>query len=189
MVLARYRGDVQMIVTGPLATSGVVPYTEGAEILWIRLKLGAYMPHLPASKMKGAQTSLPGAASGSFWLKGSAWEFPDFENADTFVDRLARAGVLVQDPLVAAVLQDRQPDVSPRTLRHRFLHATGLTQSHIRQIARAQRASRLLQQGVSILDASFDLGYADQSHLTRSLKQFVGYTPTQIITGRPDARA
>ncbi len=35
--------------------------------------------------------------------------------------------------------------------------------------------------GVSILDAVHEAGYFDQSHLTRSLKHFIGLTPAQII--------
>jgi methylphosphotriester-DNA--protein-cysteine methyltransferase len=65
-------------------------------------------------------------------------------------------------------------------VRHRFLQATGLSQNHIRQYERAQQAAALLQQGKSILDTAYDLGYYDQPHLTRSLKQFFGYTPAQI---------
>jgi methylphosphotriester-DNA--protein-cysteine methyltransferase len=72
-------------------------------------------------------------------------------------------------------------------VRHRFLQATGLTQSHIRQVERAQRAATLLRQGVSILDTVYETGYFDQPHLTRSLKQFVGYTPAQMIpVSRPE---
>jgi methylphosphotriester-DNA--protein-cysteine methyltransferase len=78
-------------------------------------------------------------------------------------------------------LEDRPLDMSPRTLRYRFLRSTGLTQSHIRQMKRAQHAASLLRQGVSILDTVFEAGYFDQPHLTRSLKQFLGYTPSQIL--------
>ena len=139
------------------------------------------MPHLPARDCLDLETILPGAASHSFWLKGSAWQFPDYDNAETFVDRLVRDDVLVRDPVVNAVLQGQPQEMSARTVRHRFLRATGFTQSHIRQIERAQRAAALLQQGVSILDTVFEAGYFDQPHLTRSLKQWIGHTPAQII--------
>jgi AraC-like DNA-binding protein len=66
-------------------------------------------------------------------------------------------------------------------VRHRFLRATGVSQNHIYQIERAQRAAALLQQGVSILDTVYELGYYDQPHLTRSLRQWVGYTPAQLL--------
>ena len=88
---------------------------------------------------------------------------------------------LVHDPVVDAALQDYPLDMSPRTMRHRFLQATGQSQSHIRQYERAIKAASLLRHGVSIADTVFEAGYFDQPHLTRSLKQFVGYTPAQMI--------
>lgn len=78
-------------------------------------------------------------------------------------------------------MHEQSPDIPSRTIRHRFLHTTGLSQNHIRQIQRAQQAQSMLEQGVSILDTTFEAGYYDQPHLTRSLKQFIGYTPAQII--------
>ena len=180
MVLARYRGEARLVLAGPLTSSGVVSVPEGAELLWIKLKLGAFMPHLPARQMLDTETTLPGAASNSFWLHGSAWQFPDYENVDTFVNRLAAEEVLVHDPIVIDALQDPPPVLSARTIRHRFLRATGLTQGQIRQFERAQRAAELLQQGATILDTVFEAGYFDQPHLTRSLKHWIGHTPAQV---------
>lgn len=181
MVFSRHDGRVYPIVVGPLTTAGIVSYTEGAELLWIKFKLGTFMPHLPARDVLDVETMLPGAACQSFWLKGSAWQIPDYNNVETFVDRLVRDDVLVCDPLVNAVLQDQPQELSARAVRHRFLRATGLTQSHVRQVERAQQAATLLRQGVSILDTVDEVGYFDQPHLTRSLKQWVGYTPAQIV--------
>jgi methylphosphotriester-DNA--protein-cysteine methyltransferase len=81
---------------------------------------------------------------------------------------------------VSAALQGQALDMSPRTLRHRFLRVTGLTQGTIRQIERAYHAVTLLEQGVSILDTVQQAGYSDQPHLTRSLKHFMGQTPAQV---------
>jgi hypothetical protein len=181
MVFVRFNGSLLPIVTGPLTSAGVVSYTEGAEILWIKFKLGVYMPHLPVRDFRDVETTLPGASSRSFWLQGSAWQFPDFENVETFIDRLVREDILVRDPIVSSALGGHLPHTPTRTLRHRFLRATGLSQNHIYQIERAQRAAALLQRGVSILDTVYETGYYDQPHLTRSLKQWVGHTPAQIL--------
>src|SRR5215217_8934466 len=137
--------------------------------------------HLPAGRFLETETVLPGASSRSFWIKGSAWEFPDHENAETFVDRLVRNGVLVRDPLEDTVLRDRLQGLSPRTVRYRFMRATGLSQSRIRQIERAQQAATLLQRGTPIYDAVHEGGYFDQPHLSRSLKKWIGHTPAQIL--------
>jgi hypothetical protein len=184
MVFVKLNDSVQPIFVAPLTTAGVVSYTDGVEILWIKFRLGAFMPHLPVRKFLDQETILPEATSRSFWLKGSAWQFPDFENVETFIDRLVRNDVLVRDPVVNAALQNQLSRVPSRTVRHRFLQATGLSQNHIHQIERARYAAALLTQGVSILDTVHAAGYFDQPHLTRSLKQWVGHTPAQIVRMR-----
>jgi AraC-like DNA-binding protein len=181
MVLVKHNGLTQLRVVGPWTTTGVLPYIEGIELVWIKLKLGTFMPHLPTAEFRDAETILPDASSQSFWLKGTAWQFPTFENADAFVARLAREEILVRDPLVDAALRGEAADTAERTLRHRFARVTGLSQKHIQQVQRAQRAAALLRHGIPILDAAHELGYYDQPHLTRSLKQFIGHTPTQIL--------
>jgi AraC-like DNA-binding protein len=181
LVFIKYTGDVQVVVVGALTSAGQITYPEGAEVLWIRFKLGTWLPHLSVRDCLNLETPLPLASSRSFWLKGSAWQLPTYDNAETFVDRLVREEILAQDEVVQAALQDQLPQISERTLRHHFLHTTGLTQNHIRQMHRAQQATTLLQQGVSILDTVVEAGYFDQPHLTKSLKQFIGYTPAQII--------
>jgi hypothetical protein len=181
MVFVKKDGEVLVVFVGPWTTAGVTHYAEGAEILWIKFKHGAFMPHLPVRRFLDTETVLPGASSRSFWLKGSAWEYPDHENAETFVDRLVRNGVLVRDPLVDTVLRGRLQELSPRTVRYRFLRATGLSQSSIRQIERAQQAATLLQRGTPISDTVHEGGYFDQPHLSRSLKKWIGHTPAQIL--------
>ncbi len=42
---------------------------------------------------------------------------------------------------------------------------------------RINRANILLQNGVSISEASFQVGFSDQSHFTRNFKKYFGYTP------------
>jgi AraC-like DNA-binding protein len=181
MVFVKHSGGARALVVGPLTSSGTASWGEGAEILWVKFKLGAFMPHLPAKNYRDDEQELPKAASQRFWLKGAAVEVPDFENVETFIDRLVRQGDLLLDPVVSAALADRLPEVPSRTVRHRFLRATGQTQSHIRQYERAIKAASLLRHGIPILDTVYEAGYSDQPHLTRSLKQFLGYTPAQIL--------
>ena len=181
MVVTRQHGNVRLLVVGPWTTAGFITYTDDAELLWIRFALGTFMPHFSPKDARDAETILPGAAGRSFWLHGAAWQFPDYGNADTFVSRLVHEGTLLHDPLIAAALSDELPETPDRTVRHRFLRATGLTQSHIRQVERAHRAAALLQRGVPILDTVDEAGYYDQPHLTRSLRRWIGHTPAQLL--------
>ena len=181
MVFVKHPGGTLPIIVGPLRSSGVASWGEGAEILWIKFKLGVFIPHLPMKGYLDGEQVLPNASSQRFWWKGAARQIPDFENVESFIDRLVREDDLVRDPVVSAVLKDEPLEMSDRTVRHRFLQATGQSQSHIRQYERAIKAASLLRHGVSILDTVFEAGYFDQPHLTRSLKQFLGYTPAQVL--------
>lgn len=171
---------VQVLLEGPLTRATPKFQTEGTEWLVIKFKLGTFMPYLPVGNLLDGSALLPEAASKSFWLNGSAWQLPDYDNVETFVERLVRNDLLVSDPVVQAVLQDQPPAFSFRTVRRRFLRATGLTPKTLEQIERAQQAVALLEKGVSILDTVEHSGYADQPHLTRALKHFIGQTPAQI---------
>ena len=77
--------------------------------------------------------TLPEAGSKSFWLGGSAWQFPDYDNADTFVDWQVRKSLLVREPVVGVALQGQLEELSLRTIQRRFLRATGVTHSVARQ--------------------------------------------------------
>jgi AraC-like DNA-binding protein len=63
--------------------------------------------------------------------------------------------------------------------RH-FVHALGLSPKQLAQIQRAKRAVALLRAGRPVVDVAMDLGYADQPHMTRSLKRFTGRTPGEF---------
>ena len=180
MVWMRHRGQTTFTVRGPetKATSADLP--ADAEWLGITFQLGAFLPDFPPGGLLDRQDMNLPAAEKTFWLGGSSWEFPTFENADTFVERLARAELLVRDPLVDEVLRETPLDLSPRALQYRFQRATGLTRKAVQQIQRAWQATALLEQGCSILETAYRLGYFDQAHLTNSLRRYMGQTPAQI---------
>jgi AraC-like DNA-binding protein len=182
MAVTRHEGKTFLTVRGPETKATTADCPADGEWLGIRFKLGTFMPLLPAGALRDRRdVTLPEATSRSFWLNGSAWEYPDFENAETFVKRLVHDGLIAADPSVDAALRGQAQAPSRRTAQRHFLQATGITHSTIRQIERARHATNLLKQGVSILDAVYEAGYFDQAHLTRSLKRLIGQTPAQII--------
>jgi AraC-like DNA-binding protein len=173
-------------VRGPETRATPVAAPAHAEFFGIRFALGTFLPSLPPGRLVDGSLTLPVTGT-SFWLGGREWDLPDFDDADAFVRRLEREEVLARDPVVEAALGGRE-DPSPRTSQRRFRRATGLTHRTLRQIERAERAVEVLEQGASILDAVERAGYADQAHLTRSLRRFAGQTPAQIARSRPVGR-
>lgn len=90
--------------------------------------------------------------------------------------------------VIAALEQTERPlwtlaelaDISGMS-RYQLIRAiravTGMT-PHVYQInVRITQARRLLQAGHSIIDISYQLGFADQSHFQRVFKDYTGVTP------------
>lgn len=182
IVVARYGGQTSVTVRGPETKATPASVPAPGEFFGIVFKPGTFMPALlPRNLADRRDAYLPVAGPAGFWLDSSVWEIPDFENADTFADRLMRRGLLAHEPLVGDVLRGRLKDLSLRSVQRRFLRATGLTHRAMYQIERARQAAALLRQGLPILDVVDRVGYYDQPHMTRLLKHLMGQTPAQIL--------
>jgi len=184
IVVTRHKGETFLTLRGPETKATTADCPADGEWLGIQFKLGTFIPSLlPANLRDRQDVTLPAASTHAFWLNGSAWEYPSFENADVFVSRLIRRGVIARDPIVDAVMHKRSQTLSVRSTQRHFLRATGITWSTWLQIERARYATILLREGASILDTVHQAGYFDQPHLTRSLRRRIGQTPTEIIRG------
>src|SRR5690606_17796182 len=98
MVVSRYQGKTALTTRGPETRPTTADCPAEGEWVAIRFKLGTFMPTLlPGALRDRNDVTLPDASSRSFWLKGSAREYPDFENAETFVERLVHDGLIAVD--------------------------------------------------------------------------------------------
>jgi AraC-like DNA-binding protein len=180
MVVTKQRDQLTLSVRGPETRASYAPIPEDAEFFGIVFKHGVFMPQLPKGSLVDTAVHLNEAAQHAFQFLGSTWQFPTFENVDTFVSCLVRANILSFDPLVEEAIGGQPPYLSQRSLQRRFLHVTGLTHKTIQQIERARQASALLQGGMPIIEVAGQAGYFDQAHLTNALRRFYGQTPVQI---------
>ena len=184
IAVTRHRGATVITLRGPETAATSADCPAESEWLGIRFALGTFMPAFPPGRLLDRNdVTLPDATAQSFWLNGSAWEYPTFENAETFVKKLVTQRLVVRDVAIEAALHREPHALSVRSEQRHFLRATGMTRGAIRQIEHARYAATLLRRGRSILDAVYLAGYFDQAHLTRSVKQRIGQTPAEIIRG------
>lgn len=77
----------------------------------------------------------------------------------------------------------------------RFRRETGVPPWEFVRRVRTERALRLLEEGRPPAEVAFETGFADQAHLTRTLRQRDGRTPAEVrrdgrsTVGQPDDRA
>ena len=182
LVVTRLAGLTTVTLRGPETRASTLNCPPNGQWAAVRFRLGVYMPQLPTHVlMDHRDVNLPVAADGSFWFDDSSWELPDFDNAEAFVDRLARRRVIAQDPAVEAVLLGDHQALTTRSVQRHFRHATGMTHGRYRQIERARYATNLLRAGTPILEVVHEAGYFDQAHLSRSLRGLIGQTPASIL--------
>jgi len=171
---------------GPVSKGVLVECPPNGEWLAVRFRLGTYLPQIATATLIDHQNiHLPMLPDGRFWFSGQAWEIPSYDNAENFVARLARAGVIARSHATDAAIEGDCGRMSLRSVQRHFRHVTGMTLSSYQQIERARHAAALLMDGSSVLDATFDAGYFDQAHLTRSVKQLIGTTPARLARERP----
>lgn len=185
VVVTRHQGKTFLTIRGPETRASIAHCPSDGEWLGIRFKLGTFMPLLPPRQLRDRNdVTLPDSGGKSFLLDGTAWQYPDFGNAETFVCRLARSGTLSRDPVLDAAVEGKLSAASLRSIQRHFLKAAGISHAAYRQIERARYAANLLREGRSIIDVTHLTGYYDQAHLTRSLKRLIGETPADILQAR-----
>lgn len=171
---------------GPVSKGVLLECPPNGEWLAVRFKLGTYLPQFPtASLIDHRSVDLPLLPNGRFWFSGQSWEIPSYATIEDLVARLAAAGVIALNRATDAAIEGDHSYMSQRSVQRHFRHVTGMTFSAWQQIGRARHAAGLLVNGSSVLDATFDAGYFDQAHLTRSVKQLIGTTPARLARERP----
>jgi AraC-like DNA-binding protein len=181
MAVTRLRGQVTLTVRGPETKPTWADCPADGEWLGIRFKLGTFMRDLPVTALIDRQdVNLPTVSGDTFWLDGARWTFPNFDDAEAFVARLAQGGLVQRDTAVEATLQGDPHALAPRTAQRRIARATGMTHTLLRQIERARYATTLLKSGAAIADAVHEAGFFDQAHLTRAVRRLIGQTPAKI---------
>ncbi len=169
----------QVAVQGPETAATTAPVPPDTEFVGIRMSLGTTLATRAAPRLVDHGIAFPDVTRRSVRILGHAMPLPTYDDAEDLVRRLTRAGAVGHDPLVRGC----SPDVGERTVRRRFVAATGLTPGAARRIQRAREAAAQLRTGAPIATVAHDLGYYDQPHLARSLGRFIGHTAAALRTG------
>ena len=180
LIVGRTDGLTEVTVHGPETRATKAPVPPHATWVGIRFRLGAVLDDLPVADLVDRSRALPEACHRSFWWKGTAWRLPTYENAEGLVERLVREGLIGCEPVIDDALRGTSAELSLRTIQRRFHTATGLTRRAVRQIERARQAGVRLREGATPAEMTYELGYYDQPHLTRSLRRFLGQTPAEL---------
>lgn len=88
------------------------------------------------------------------------------------------AATLMNDPSLRLSRWAEAKELNPWTVSRSFAQMFGVSPEVFRARVRARKAWRLIQSSNwPLAQIAYDLGFADQSHMTRSVKQLTGLSP------------
>ena len=180
IVILKRKGSVVVFCTGIMTHWVTIAREAGEELLTISLKPNIYIPDLSAQQLVDRALALPTMGRQKFYLGGSWVETPTFENAEAIVSKLLNLDILAGDNLVKSALLGQHSKESSRTTSRRFLKVAGVTKQQLQLISKARQAAILLQKGKPPSWVSAEVGYFDQPHMNRLIKQLTGQTPGEI---------
>ena len=172
-------GGSRVLLSGPSSRPTAVTYRTGNRSVGIRFTQGSYFTHVEPHSMCDRTIRLPVLADGGFQLAGRAWTMPDYDRVDLLLTAFESHGLLADDPVIAAALSGAEPALSARSVQRHFERITGQSPRNVRRVTRAREAVARLRAGEAITQVAYELGFADQSHLTREVKRLTGYTPAE----------
>ncbi|MEW9530212.1 helix-turn-helix domain-containing protein [Microbispora sp. NPDC049125] len=185
LIISRTRGRLLAGLRGPETSATTAPVPPDTEFLGVRFALGTVVRPHPAASITDAYVPFPVTDSGRIVIGGEDWEAPTYENVERFVRRLHDAGLLVRSRLGGDEHVAGLPEAGPtvRTIQRRYRAITGLSQTAVTQIDRANAAATMLRDGHDWRTVVETLGYFDQAHLAHALRRYVGHTAGELQAG------
>jgi AraC-like DNA-binding protein len=192
-----------LVVAGPATTAVPVPASLGEQPFGVRLRTGAVEGALgvpadvlrdvdvPFADLHGskvgervrgrvARARRSGTRAGLLELMEQVAGLAVAGQPDLLVREAARR-LAVPGTVLLQVARDL--DVSERQLRRRFARSVGYGP---RMLGRAHRLQRILTRqerapNMPLAELAAAAGYADQSHMSREVRQLSGMTPRQLL--------
>ncbi|MGF7229637.1 MAG: helix-turn-helix domain-containing protein [Candidatus Saccharibacteria bacterium] len=180
IVLIQADGSRGVMLAGQATEPMNVPYQADTSSVVISFAAGTFLPAYPGKRMLNLAQMLPCPDANHFTLAGATFAIPTFETAEELAEAMVDQGLLKVDAVVAAILQGDTKALSDRVKQRHFLEVTGLTRKSLEQIRRAQEAVRQLQAGKRPVDVAMDAGFADQAHLSKSLRKIMHKKPSDV---------
>lgn len=157
---------------GPIFTSSAVDIAHRA--LLARSRVGADSEELTERALL-----VVGRVLASLTPEAVAAGFPTQRRAERVVDQVREA--VAADPRLRLADLARAVEVSPYHLSRLFHRSSGVTISQLRSRLKVRLALDRLADGQRDLAAlATEAGFADQAHLTRTIRRETGRTPAQL---------
>jgi hypothetical protein len=179
IILVQSDASAEVIIRGPETAPRSEILLPGYTWIGIRLQPGVQLKNFPTQQLTDSFRILPADSNGQFQLEGTLLQFPSFSNAEQLINQMHDLGYIRGKALNSQ--EPPQQVMSSKSYSRFVKRSTGLSPYKLHQLQRISEALHLLRQGTAAATVASELGFADQAHLTRAAKQFLGYTPKELL--------
>jgi hypothetical protein len=179
IIFVKRNNSAKVVLRGPETKPRNEHYMPGDTWLGVRLRPGVRLKNFPTEQYIDCSRALPAGSDGRFLFEGTLLEFPDFDNAEQLIEQMRDLGYINGKALDSHEFPKQ--GMSPKTYSRFIKRSTGLSPYKLQQLQRIAEVFRLLQQGMPPATIASELGFADQAHLHRAAKQFLGHTPKELL--------
>jgi len=176
----KYDNNMEVVLRGPETKPREELLASGYECTTVRLLPGVLVQGFSAQKFLNRSLAFPFDSEGQFLFGKNRLQFPNYNNAELLIDQLYNLNYLRREVLKSSNSQSTKI-LSSRSYARLIKHNTGLSPYQLHQLERIHKALRLLKQGIPTSTVAAELNFVDQSHLTHATRQFLGYTPKQLL--------
>lgn len=155
-------------------------FTDGAVDLAHRALVARLKRRLDAFELEERALRLVGQTLGVRWSETASGSGVGSATRRRVVERARE--LLSEDPALSGLSRlAREAGVSPHYLSRIFRQETGETLSRFRNRVRIRRALERIETGErDLATLAIELGFSDQAHFTRTMRDEVGITPTSV---------
>jgi hypothetical protein len=179
IILVKSKDSAEVIIRGPETKPRSEILLPGYTWTGIRLQPGVQLKNFPTQQLTDSFRALPADSNGRFQFEGTQLQFPAFNNVEQLIEQMYDLGYISGKSLEAQEFPKH--DMSSKSYSRFVKRNTGLSPYKLHQLQRMSEAFRLLRQGMPAATVAYELGFADQAHLARAVKQFLGHTPKKLL--------
>ncbi len=181
--------DDDLVIAGP-DTAAYVSTQSRPGALGIRFRPGA-LPRLlgvPASEFRGERIALDAVRQETAGAELMS-AVTHLLNRDTMTETapwpIAQLDHVTRRFAAGASVRSVADEIgcSPRNLQRQSAAVYGYSPATLRRILRFRRAVHLLRSGRSPADTAQTVGYSDQAHLSRQVRELAGLPASQLASG------
>ena len=179
--IRRVDGTLAGELDGPTFEVHEVDSVQGERYWGVELAPWVTVQGLPKQPILGLTLALQVDGS-RVRLDDAWWPVPAYDEIEAWVEDLVASGTLVVDREIRRALGGDRVGATDRTWQRRYRSVVGLTAAQVKRARRVEQAFALLQSGMPPAEAAVAAGFADQAHLTRSMRLIRGRTPASVLS-------